>query len=165
MAAAVQRVHFLERGAHPFAQRVGQGHGDAASGLAVEQRALADVAAEHFLQAHRLSAELKRVPIAVRRLPALVFDGEGRPEALAAGQAHAVGRAAELQHVAGAGNAQRRRKDPHPARNQQIAPTLKAVLVVRALVEQRAVGRVEIVRPKLLNVNERPLPAAERKVL
>ena len=70
-----------------------------------------------------------------------------------------------LQHVALAGHAQRRGKYADAAGDVQIAATLLKPRVVGIAVHQSAVHRAEILRPLLLNVNQRPLAATEAEVL
>ena len=70
-----------------------------------------------------------------------------------------------FQHVALAGNAQRWRSDADAAGDVQIAAALLKARVVGIAVHQRAVHGAEIFRPLLLDVNQRPLAAAEFEVL
>ena len=52
-----------------------------------------------------------------------------------------------------------------PAQNQQIAALFHLLFVVGAAVHQVSLHRAYIIRPLLLQVDQRPLPPAEHKVL
>lgn len=71
----------------------------------------------------------------------------------------------EIQHVARAGNAERARENAHIARDEEISPAFGKCAVVRVFMQDRAVRRAVILRPLVLDVNERPLAAAELKML
>ena len=71
----------------------------------------------------------------------------------------------KFQHVARAGNAERARENAHIARDEEISPVFGKCAVVRVFMQDRAVRRAVILRPLVFDMDERPLPAAELKVL
>lgn len=71
----------------------------------------------------------------------------------------------KLQHIAGAGHTQRPGKNAHIACDEEISPAFGKCAVVRVFMQDRAVRRAVILRPLVLDVNERPLAAAELEVL
>ena len=71
----------------------------------------------------------------------------------------------EFQHVALAGNAESAGEDAHTARSYHTVAPLRQRLVVRALMHQPAVGRAQVLRPLILDMDKRPLPPAEQKML
>ena len=68
--------------------------------LAVVQRAFGYAAAKHFFEAHRLTAELKRVLRALFRLSALILHGIGLPQAVPVGEGNSLCSPAVFQNVA-----------------------------------------------------------------
>ena len=73
--------------------------------------------------------------------------------------------AAELDHVAGAGDAERSGEDAQIAQREQIPAAFAEGGVVRAGVHRLPVRGAEIFRPLVLDMDQRPLPAAELEVL
>ena len=71
----------------------------------------------------------------------------------------------ELQHIAGTGHTQRPGKNTHITGDEEVSPALEKPAVVGVFVEDRSVSGAEIFRPLILNVDERPLAAAELEVL
>ena len=71
----------------------------------------------------------------------------------------------ELQHIAGAGHTQRLGKNTHITGDEEVSPALEKPTVVGVFVEDRPVGGAGIFRPLILNMDERPLAAAELEVL
>ena len=57
------------------------------------------------------------------------------------------------------------RNHAHAPRRQRFSAALKQRLVVRALVHELPLHRTHVFRPLLLDMNQRPLPAAEREML
>ena len=97
---------------------------------------------------------------------ALILHGIRQPQAVLSGQRYAMRVvAAELHHVALSGQPQRQRLHAQPTDDEQIAPRLAQLLVVRPLVEKISFHRAHVLRPLLLNVNERPLPPAKPEML
>ena len=70
-----------------------------------------------------------------------------------------------FQHITLTGYAQGGGEDADPTGNQPISPALLEAGVVGVFVEDRSVGGAEIFRPLILNMDERPLAAAELEVL
>lgn len=71
----------------------------------------------------------------------------------------------KLQYIAGAGHTQRPGKNTHITGDEEISPAFGKCAVVRVFMQDRAVRRAVILRPLVLDVNERPLAAAELKML
>lgn len=135
------------------------------AGFAIVERALRDGAAQHFLQTHGLGAQLKLVRL-VRLWPAaLVLHGKGQPAALLAREGDALWRGAKFDHVALAGQSQGRGGHRQTAENQSIAPPLPKGGVVGTLMEELALYGAQIFLPLLFQMDQRPLAAAEGKVL
>ena len=72
---------------------------------------------------------------------------------------------AEFQHIAGAGHTQCPGKNAHIPGDEEVSPALGKSTVVGVFVEDRPVGGAGIFRPLILNMDERPLAAAELEVL
>jgi len=58
-----------------------------------------------------------------------------------------------------------KKEERHATDNQQLAPLFCQLLVVRPLVEDRAVGRPQIFRPLSFQMDQRPLTTALGEVL
>ena len=71
----------------------------------------------------------------------------------------------EFNDVANARRIQFMRNHPEAARNQHIAAPLDQVLVVRTAMKKISIDRAHVVRPLLLNENQRPLPRTKRIML
>ena len=71
----------------------------------------------------------------------------------------------QLDHVAFAGDAHDFAAHGHGAGEQRAAAQLGEPRVVNPLVHIRALERQHIFAPELLDVDQRPLPAAEREML
>ena len=140
-------------------------HLGTAAWLTVVQRAARNLAAEHFFKAHRLSAELKRILCVLFWFPTLVLYGIGQPQPLTPFERDTDFTPVKFQHVARAGNAERTRENTHIARDDEISSAFRKRAVVGIFVKDRSVSGAEIFRPLVLNVNERPLAAAELEVL
>ena len=96
----------------------------------------------------------------------LIFHGVGKPRAFFSAERYAPRIiASELHHVALPRKPQRERLNAKAADDEQIAPRLTQLLVVRALMQKISLHRAQIFRPLLLDVNECPLPPAEPKML
>ena len=70
-----------------------------------------------------------------------------------------------IQHVALPGHPQGGREHVHATGDKEIAPALGKPLVMGVLVHQSPIRGAEIFRPLVLDMDERPLPSAEFKVL
>ena len=71
----------------------------------------------------------------------------------------------KLYDVARAGEIQFTAEHAHAAHGQQTGTLAGLPFIVAAFVEQFPLDRAQVVRPLLLDVDERPLPAAEGEVL
>ena len=71
----------------------------------------------------------------------------------------------KFHHVAVPGYPQPVGRDGKPAQNQGVATTLPGAFVVGVLMKKLALHRAQVVAPLPFNVDKRPLPAAEGKVL
>lgn len=80
-------------------------------------------------------------------------------------QRNAVLRLGEHHSVAFAAHAERFAFDRHPAHDQFLSPALRLHPVMHTLVLYPARGSQRVLTPLVLNVDQRPLPAAEREML
>ena len=95
----------------------------------------------------------------------LVFHGQGQPKPGASLQGYPGGVGAEFHHIAMPRKPQPPAVDTHPAHHQQVAALFGKGIVVAAVVFQAPLGSAQVFRPLLLQVDERPLAAAKRKML
>ena len=72
---------------------------------------------------------------------------------------------AEFQHIAGAGHTQCPGKNAHIPGDEEVSPALVKSTVVGVFVKDRSVGGAEIFCPLVLDMDKRPLAAAELEVL
>ena len=72
---------------------------------------------------------------------------------------------AEFQHITGAGHTQCPGKNAHIPGDEEVSPALGKSTVVGVFVKDRSVGGAEIFRPLVLDIDKRPLAAAELEVL
>ncbi len=72
---------------------------------------------------------------------------------------------AEFQHIAGAGHTQCPGKNAHIPGDEEVSPALGKSTVVGVFVKDRSVGGAEIFCPLVLDIDKRPLAAAELEVL
>ena len=133
--------------------------------LAVIQRTLRNFAAEHFLQTHSLSTELKRILRPCFWLAALILHGVRLPQALALLERNSDLATAEFQHVARARHTERAGEHAHIPRDEKISPTLGERTVVRVFVQDCTVRRAVVFCPLVFDVDESPLPATEAEML
>ena len=128
-----------------------EGHGKPPVISAVEQQCLGYMHAKDFFEAYRLSAELHLVRPVCLRLTALVLDRHGTVFA-------------EFDNIADAENAECLRR--HPQRTHGFDTVLIAGFMrIRALVQNAAFGREDILFPLAFDVYERALPRAIEEVL
>ena len=99
------------------------------------------------------------------RLPALILNGNRSESTLPAKQRHAMDIPPKLHNIAAAAHAKRTGKDMQAARNNQISPRLPDCIVMGKVVQVLSFYGSEIILPLLLNMNQRPLPPAEGKML
>ena len=136
--------------------------------FSVENCALGNGGFEHLLQAKGLSAKLDAIgPFAVFVPRTLVFDRIRLPTALAprhidSGLAKLTRE--ELDDIRHAGKTEAQRAERQGATNECAGTGLDCSRM-GALMEQLALDGIEILLPLALDVNERPAPLAERKVL
>lgn len=95
----------------------------------------------------------------------LVFHRAGPPQSLPPAQRDSVGIGREFHRVADAADAQAIRANLHAAQRQHTAAKVRNALVVHAVVLHAPLRRQTVFLPLILNVNQRPLPAAEGEVL
>ena len=98
-------------------------------------------------------------------LSPLVLHGVWLPQPLPAFERNADLAPVKLQHIAGTGHTQCPGKNTHITGDEEVSPALEKPAVVGVFVEDRSVSGAEIFRPLILNVDERPLAAAELEVL
>jgi len=161
----LQGVHLKKHGTHLLSQLLCQRHALPAAGLCIEQRTLRDSAAEHFLQTHTLRAKLQAVGIYFLGNTVLVFHRIRSPQALPAAERHAVLIPEKFHHIAASGYAKVQGLDTQSPNRQQIASFFVKSLVVGAFMENIALHRTQVFRPLLFQMDQRPLPSAERKML
>ena len=120
---------------------------------------------QHFLQAHRLGAELKAVGVVLLGTAALVLHRHRFPRPCLSRQSHTAERSLKLHHVAGAADAQAPGVDPQIPADQRLPPSLRLLRVMSAPVKPAALHRPKVVLPLPLQMDQRPLPAAVDKML
>ena len=151
--------------AHLFPEIRREGHAHAPARFTIKECAVRDLAAEHFLQAHGLGAQLQLVAAVLFGVAALILDRIGQPCALVSVQRHAAVIPAKLHDVALTGEAERQRVNAQAARDDRVAAALAQLLIVGALVQKRALRGAQVLCPLLLDMDQRPLPPAEPEVL
>src|ERR1017187_7080591 len=131
---------------------------------AIEQRARRDGPLKRLFQAQCLRAQLDHVAV-IRLGPSpFVFHRERLPEPVFPRQRHARRRRAKLHHVGLPAQPELQRPHPKPARNAEAGPAFRPRLV-RPIVQLAPFGREPVLRPYLLDMNQPPLPLAERQML
>ena len=148
-----------------FAQFFRKSNTNPAPGLAVVQRPLRDVAAQHGFQAHSLTAELQRVPGILPGAAALILHRIGLPQSLFPDKGNTGIPPVILQNITLPGYPQLCGVDAHPAGDEPVPPAFLEAWVMGVLVGNSSVDGAEILRPLIFDVNEGPLPAAESKML
>ena len=164
-------VHYLARtGADSFelrAQLRREFNLRAPARLAVEERASRHGGAEHLLKAYGLRAELHLVGEVRAFAPALVFDRVWNPTPPPAerGDAHAALLVVvKLHHVRRAADAEPPRAEREVRRELHLAAALSPYLM-HVPVQMPPLDRKQVLVPKVLKINERPLLFAEHKML
>ena len=117
--------------------------------LAVVQRAFGYIAAQHFFEAHCLSAKLHHIAAIRLRFASLVFHRVRLPKALPAAQADPFLAPSELHHIALAGYAEPGRAYVNSAHDTKITPALIELRIVRLIMHQRTVSGAIVFRPEL----------------
>ena len=158
-------VHLIGRFLGLLPQIFGQIHPVPSSGLAVEDRATGNLTNKHFLQRHRLSAELQTVGIAGFGGAALVLHRQRLPQPFVPLECDPVRGGTKLHHIAVAGQ-------PQPVADNVKVPNCDKIpalfphgIIVAALVQQAAFGGAQVFGLLLFQVDQRPLPSAEAEVL
>ena len=166
MTAVGQRAHFRQHPRHPLPEFRRERDDLPAPGFPIEKTGGRDGrTAEHLLKAHCLGTELQPVRIVLLLVAALVLDRGRQPQPLPPGKRNAARVGTEFHHVAFPGHAVALRTHRHSTADQQIAPLFSEVGVIRPLVPQPTIHRQVVVRPLHFNVDQRPLPPAESKML
>ena len=93
------------------------------------------------------------------------YSAIGQIASLLSMQRHAAGVPAKLHHVADPADPQPVGGDAHAADDQQIAPPLPGRGVVGLPVEGLPLHRPDVLRPLILNMDQRPLPPTKSKML
>ena len=140
-------------------------HHRAAAWLPIEQSAFWNRAAEHLLQAHGLGAQLQFIRLMGFGLSPLILHGIRLPKPLLPLKRYAFGGGVEFHHVALAGKPQLMGDHLQSPEDQRIAPPLPGRLVVGSAVEKAALHSPQVLLPLLLQMDQCPLPPAEREVL
>ena len=158
-------MHLCGVGAHLFPKLRREGYAHAPARFTIKERAVRDLAAEHFLQTHGLGAQLQLVAAVLFGVAALILDRIGQPCALVPVQRHAAFVPVKLHDVTLAAEAERQRVNMQAARDDRVAAAFAKLLVMGALVQKRALRGAQVLRPLLLDMDQRPLPAAEFEML
>ena len=165
MSAVIKVMHLFCHGLNLLPEIRIKRDSNAPACLSVEERALCNGATEHLFQAQGLSAQLQLVcPMSFGRA-SFVFYGKGAPKPAFSMQRNSLLRQMELHHIAFSGKAQGVGPHWQVPQNEGIASPLPLAGIVCPGVKQRAFHRAQIFPPLLFNVDQRPLPAAESKVL
>jgi hypothetical protein len=149
---------------------LGKGHRGPAAGLPVEEKTLKDASAEHLFQAQGLRADLDLVAVIVLGTAAFIFDWRRLPPAAKVRQAKAAlfvfrrEERSEFDDVGLSDEAETQRADAKPTGNAEAGSRFPASFV-GPVVEDLAFGCKAVLRPLLLNVDERALSRAEGEVL
>ncbi len=133
--------------------------------LAIIQCSLRDIAAQHILQTHGLSAKLKRIACVFSWSPTLILYGVGLPETVLPRQRNAGGSPAVLQYVASPGHPQLRRIHIGTACDKAIPTTLLKFWIMGVFMEQCPIYRAVVFCPLVFDVDQCPLTPAKRKML
>ena len=158
-------MHLRQHLPHLIPQGRGKLDGHPTADFPIVQRPGRDIAAQHFLQAHGLTAELQGIPGIRPGAAPFVLHGVGLPKAIPAPDGDTGAPPVVFQHVALTGYPQRGGKDAD-APGDDAAPTaLSEVPVMGVLMHQRPVYGVVVFRPLVLQVNQGPPPPAKLKVL
>lgn len=158
-------VHFPEQGSDFFPQVGGEFHLRALSRLAVIQKSSWNVATKHLFEAHGLRGQLEDVDVVGLRFPFFVLDGCGEECARSPVNRDALGTRAQFHDVALSADSQLSRMDGHSSGSQEVASFFGEESVVCVFVQNIPFDRTNIVCPQSFDVNQRPLPSAEREVL
>lgn len=141
-----------------FAQGAIEGHVVAVARTSVEERPLGDRRVQHFFQTESLRAQLHHIRVIALGSASLVFDRTDKIPAI--GTLPSM----ELDSIRLPDQPQTQGPKCHPPRDPQVATGLPGSLVY-ATVEVTALDRKSVVRPYLLDMDERALPLAEEQVL
>ena len=131
----------------------------------IEEIAFLDAQAEHLLQRHGLGTDLHAILVPRFRFSAFVLDRSWHPKAFFIEKACAIFTSVKFDYIADAGQTQPRTRYSQSSKNKKIAPSLSNSLVMASFVHLIASNRKAVLRPLLLDMNERPLPGAKRVVL
>ena len=158
-------MHLFEHLSDLCAQFRGEGHLLPPADFAVVQGSFRDVTAQHGFQTHSLPAQLEGVACVLPGFSPLVLHRIGLPQPILSGKRDAGAAPVVFQHITLAGDTQFRGIDADAPLNLHISPAFRKRPVVGVFMHQRAVHRAVVFRPLVLDVNQRPLAAAEGKVL
>ena len=122
-------------------------------------------AAKHFLKAKRLQDELRNILFAVFRLAALVFNGDGTPKSFLPVQPRTCLFPVKFHDIRDAAHTELCRGNAQGTRHEQIPARFVQAAVMTLLVDDLPFDGAQVFLPLLLDVNERPLPAAKEEML
>ena len=120
---------------------------------------------EHLFEAQRLRAQLRFVAVVTFFFATFVLRRSGQVPPYPPWQVDTLRRFGELDHVAHAHQPQAVGSDGHGSRRDDPVPCFGEEGVIHALVHDPALGGERILLPLSLDVDQRPLPAAEQEVL
>ena len=139
-----------------------------AIGGAERSTVVGDGGAEHLLEAHRLGTQLDFIPRLFLRRPTFVLDWKRKPPAFSPRQDNRSGvvvpGAAKFANVHLAGDSETERPHAQSARGHQVCSRLCSALM-SAVVEYASFFGEPVLVPLMFEMNERPLPLAEKEML
>ena len=165
MSFCIKHMHLLQHSADPLAQLLCNSDQRPSPRFSIEQSALRDGATKHFLKAHGLCAELKRIRVMLFRRAAFIFDRVWKPPAHFSMQLYAVWGCMEFYHIACPGYPKLSGCHRKPAQDQGIASAFPYMRIVRPLVKKGPFRRAQILPPLTLDMDQRPLAAAKCEML
>ena len=165
MMLPVQRMHFSNDGFRALSQRRIEGDLQPVPCFTIVQESFRDLTAQHILQTKRLCRQLENIAVILFRGAAFVFDRNDAEGAFHTEHRDAVRIAVEFDRIAFTGETEPCGGNCHRPCDDAAAAFLTDGIVMHTFVHEIAVHRADIFLPLLLDVDERPLPPAEGKML
>ena len=163
--AGIFLVHLSERMQNEISQILRDFHLLPPMDFIIKKITDRNLAAKHFLKAKRLQDELRNILFAVFRLAALVFNGDGTPKSFLPMQPCACLFPVKFHDIRDAAHTELCRGNAQSARHEQIPARFVQAAVMTFLVDNLPLDCAQVFLPLLLDVNERPLPAAKEEML
>ncbi len=165
IAPSVIRMHLGKHSADLLTELLVQRNSLSSARFTIEEGSIRHRAAQHFLQAQGLCAELESVGIADFAAAALVLDGVRLPEAILPGQLCAGLAADKFHDVAGAADPKRSGGNAQTAHSEFVAASFSKRFVMRPLMQDLALHCTQIVAPELFHMDQRPLSSTKGEML